>query len=59
MWDPTVELTWRELREARFVEPEEGESEPPPSPETLLEAEVEEPISAFAEPDETRELATQ
>jgi hypothetical protein len=59
MWDPTVELAWRELREDRLAEPVEGEPEPPPDQETLLEGEPEEPIPALAEPDETPEPATQ
>ena len=59
MWDPTVELTRRELHEEWFVEPEEEERDAPPPPETLLEIEVEEPIPAFAEPDEGPEPAPQ
>ena len=59
MWDPTVDLAWRELREDRLAEREGGEPEPPPDLETLLEGEPEEPIPALAEPDETPELATQ
>jgi hypothetical protein len=59
MWDPTVELTWRELREARFVEPEEEEPGPPPALETMPEAEVEEPILAPAELEEEPEPASQ
>ena len=57
MWDPTVELTRRELHEEWFVEPEEEERDAPPPPETLLEAE--EPIPAFAEPEKGPEPASQ
>ncbi len=59
MWDPTVDLAWRELREDRLAEREEGEPEPPPGLETLVEGEPEEPIPTLAESDETPELATQ
>ena len=57
MWDPTVELTRRELHEEWFVEPEEEERDAPPPPETLPEAE--EPIPAFAEPEKGPEPASQ
>jgi hypothetical protein len=56
MWDPTVELTRRELHEGRFVEPE---LDAPPPPETLPEAEVEELIQLPAEPEEGPEPASQ
>ena len=56
MWDPTVELTRRELHEGRFVEPE---LDAPPPPETLPEAEAEEPILSLAEPEEGPEPASQ
>ena len=57
MWDPTVELTWHELREDRFVEPEKEELDAPPPPGTLPEAEVEELIQPPAEPEEAPEPA--
>ncbi len=59
MWDPTVELTRRELREEWFTEPEEEERDAPPPPENLLEAEAEGPIPAFAEPEKGPEPASQ
>ena len=57
MWDPTVELTRRELHEEWFVEPEEEERDAPPPPETLPEAEVEELIQPTDEPEEAPEPA--
>jgi hypothetical protein len=59
MWDPTVDLAWRELREDRLAEREGGEPEPPPDLETLLEGEPEEPIPAFAELEKVPEPASQ
>jgi hypothetical protein len=59
MWDPTVELTWHELREERFLEPPEEEPGAPPPLETMPEAEVEEPILALAEPEKGPEAASQ
>jgi hypothetical protein len=56
MWDPTVELTQRELHEGRFVEPE---FDAPPPPGTLPEAEAEELIPAPAELEEAPEPASQ
>ena len=57
MWDPTVELTRRELHEEWFVEPEEEERDAPPPPETLSDAEVAELIQPPAEAEEAPEPA--
>ncbi len=59
MWDPTVDLAWRELREDRLAEREEEERDAPPPLETLLEAEAEEPIPALAELEKGSEPASQ
>ena len=57
MWDPTVELTWHELHEDRFVEPPKEEPGPPPPLEIMPEAEIEEPILAHDEPEKGPEPA--
>ncbi len=59
MWDPTVELSLREVREARFGEPPEEEPGAPPPPEIMSEAEIEEPILAPDEPEKGPEPASQ